>query len=533
MRFGDLSIPKEKRACWGAAARYGLGGFLLTLGTFEGRAPLGIAFLAAARGQVEMMSALCGSVAGAFFIMDFSPGLRYCGILVLIYSVCAAFRDTPYIEQEWFRPVAAAGMTAVTEFAYLLQVEFRGLFPYLAYVSLTGLLCHYLSLLMTRRQKQPHHENTIQQLRRRLELSAAAFRDLYNSFGRATSSRNEENPAVVFDRAAEATCRGCRLCALCWDREYISTFNALNDATPQMMERGKSLPEDYPEHFRSRCLNLPQFLAAVNQELGSLLLRRQYARRLDAERQRTVGQFAQLSEFLGQTARQAEDDTRPSTAEASVYQVGSACRPREGEGVCGDCFSWFETDRGLLYLLISDGMGSGEEARKEASTALRLMEQFLRAGIEPEPALKTINAALTLRNEEAGTFTTLDLLEVNLSSREAALYKYGAAPTYIKRHGGVRRITGTALPVGLQEIQSVPVPTRFPLDSDVFLLMVSDGISDASGDDWLQNLLAGWQGGGPQRLVSVLMAESRKHGGLRDDCSALCLQLSRPPEISI
>ena len=205
--------------------------------------------------------------------------------------------------------------------------------------------------------------------------------------------------------------------------------------------------------------------------------------------------------------------------------MGAASRPREGEGICGDCAAWFETDRGLLYLMISDGMGSGEEARREASTALRLMEQFLRAGVEAEPALKTINAALTLRNEETGTFTTLDLLELDLASGQAALYKYGAAPTYIKRHGGVRRLTGAALPAGLQEIQSVPAPIRFPLEEGVFLLMVSDGIADATGDDWLQNLLAGWQGGGPQRLVSVLMGESRKHGGLQDDCTALCLQL--------
>ena len=41
------------------------------------------------------------------------------------------------------------------------------------------------------------------------------------------------------------------------------------------------------------------------------------------------------------------------------------------------------------------------------------------------------------------------------------------------------------------------------------------------------NLLAGWQGEEPQRLVSLILSESRSHGGLRDDCSVLCLYL--PP----
>ena len=528
MRLEDLSISKERLGRWPGAVRCGLGGFLLTLGSFEGRAPLGVAFLAAARGRADMLCALLGGAAGAALVMDFAAGLRYCGILVLIWAACAAFRDTPYIEREWFRPAAAAGMTAAVELAGLLQDPVRGFFPYLAYVLLSGLLCHYLSLLLARQRERPR-ESAAVKLRRRLELSAAAFRDLYNSFGRTPAARGEENPAVVFDRAAEATCRSCRLCQLCWDQEYISTFNALNDATAAMLDRGRSLPEDYPDHFRHRCLQLPQFLEAVNRELCALLLRRQYQRRLEAERQRTAGQFAQMSEFLGQAARQAEEPLRPAQAKAPPYQVGAASRPREGEGICGDCAAWFETDRGLLYLMISDGMGSGEAARREASTALRLLEQFLRAGVEPEPALKTINAALTLRNEETGTFTTLDLLELDLDAGQAALYKYGAAPTYIKRHGGVRRLTGAALPAGLQEIQSVPSPIRFPLEEGVFLLMISDGVADATGDDWLQNLLAGWQGGGPQRLVSVLMAESRKHGGLQDDCTALCLQLEAGP----
>ena len=527
MKLGDLSLSKERLGRWPKAVRYGLGGFLLTLGTFDGRAPLGVAFLAAARGRTEMLSALCGGAAGALVVMDFTAGLRYCGILVLLYALCAAFRDTAVLEKEWFRPAAAAGTTAAVELAYLIQDRFRSPLAYLTYAALAGLLCHYLSLLLHRQREDGRGESGLQRLRRRLELSAAAFRDLYTSFGRTPSPKTEENPAVVFDRAAEVTCRGCQLCSLCWDKEYIATYNALNDATPAMMERGRSLAEDYPDYFRHRCLQLPRFLAAVNQELGALLLRRQYARRLEAERQRTAGQFAQLSQFLGDTARQSEE-VCPARGEGLPYLLGSACRPREGERVCGDCVAHFETDRGLLYLLISDGMGSGEEARKEASTALRLMEQFLRAGVDPEPALKTINAALTLRNEEAGTFTTMDLLEVRLATREAALYKYGAAPTYIKRHGGVRRITGTALPAGLQEIQSVPAPVRFLLEEDSFLLMISDGVADASGDDWLQDLLAGWQGGGPQRLVSLLMAESRDHGGLRDDCSALCLQFPAP-----
>ena len=92
----------------------------------------------------------------------------------------------------------------------------------------------------------------------------------------------------------------------------------------------------------------------------------------------------------------------------------------------------------------------------------------------------------------------------------------------------MRRLTGTALPAGLQEIQSSPAPLRFTVEPDSFVLLVSDGVAGEEGDDWLQNTLAGWQGEDPQRLVSLLMGESRGRGGLRDDCSALCLQFPAP-----
>ena len=519
------ALTKKQLGPLGENALYAAGGFLSTLLAVGGRAPAAIALLSVCRSQRHLLCLLTGGVLGAAATMEFTAALRQCGILVLIYAVFAAFRDTRCFAWEWFRPGTAAGMTGIVEFAYLLREGLSAgrVMGYFTYLGIIFALSHYLSLLLRRREKAGQ-ESAVSALRRRLRLSAAAFRDLYDSLGRSGGGeRTEEDPAVVFDRAAERACRSCKQCALCWTQNYIDTFNALNDATAAMLQRGRSLEEDYPRHFRERCVRLPEFLAAVNQELGALLLRRQYRRRLEAERQRTRGQYAQLSELLGQAAEGLE--AVPAYRGSGGCVVGGAWRPKEGEKVCGDVITHFETDSGMLCLLLADGMGSGAEASREAANAARLLEQFLRAGVEPEAALKTINAALSLRSEERGSFTTIDLLALNPSQRQAALYKYGAAPTYIKHHGSVRRLTGSALPAGLQEIQQVPPAIRFPLEPDTYVLLVSDGVADSTGDEWLQDFLAGWQGGDPQRLVSLLMAESRSHDGLRDDCSMLCLYL--------
>ena len=153
---------------------------------------------------------------------------------------------------------------------------------------------------------------------------------------------------------------------------------------------------------------------------------------------------------------------------------------------------------------------------------VRLLRQFLEAGIEPGPALKTLNTALSLRGESGGGFTTIDLLALQRASGQAALYKYGAAPSYPKRSGSVSRYTGQSLPAGLQAVREAPECTRLQLTAGSFFVMVSD----AGNDEWLQNLLAGWSGRDANALVSLILAESRGRKGLEDDCAVLVLHLS-------
>ena len=356
--------------------------------------------------------------------------------------------------------------------------------------------------------------------RQRLDRAAGALRDLYDSIGRAAPPAADENPAIVFDRSAEKVCRGCALCELCWQKDYTGTFNAMNDATPYLLERGRALAKDFPDYFTGRCVHLPDLLAAINAELSAFLLRRQYRRQLEETRRSARGQYAQLSELLTATAAGLEA-AAPAMAAGAPCRVGAALRPKEGETVCGDTVASFQTDRGLWCLLLADGMGSGEPARKESALVCRLLQQFLEAGVAPEAALKTLNSAMGLRGAESGAFTTVDLCVYDPGAREAAFYKCGAAPSYIKRGGVVRRVTGASLPVGLQG--PPPDVTKAPLAPGGFAVMVSDGVADPAEDEWLLNLLAGWIGDDPQDLAGLILAESVRRERLRDDCGVQVL----------
>ena len=425
--------------------------------------------------------------------------------------------------------VRAAGVFALSMALFVLPLSpEEGLV--LLYEGLAGTLVFLL--LPTPALRAIHEDETAEDgvrddgLRRKLREASAALRELYDSVSYVRNAP-EENPAVVYDRAAEAVCRDCSLRERCWVNEYNRTYTALSDATPALLRSGQGRGEDFPSYFADRCIRFPSFLAAVNTELHSFLLRRQYRRQVDAAHAQAAGQYAQLSELLSQTAEQPAAAQTGVAAALLPYRIGMTLRPKDGETVSGDCVSTFETDAGELCLLLSDGMGSGEDARRESAMAVRLIERFLRAGVEAPPALKTLNSALNLRAEVSDSFTTIDLLTLSLKSGEGELYKYGAAPSYIKRGGRVRRVSCTCLPAGLAEGALPPEKTHIRLESGSFLVMVTDGVADATNDDWLQQLLTDWDGENPQQLVSAILADSYDHKGTDDDAGVLVLYLPK------
>ena len=206
--------------------------------------------------------------------------------------------------------------------------------------------------------------------------------------------------------------------------------------------------------------------------------------------------------------------------------AGVASANREGQSVSGDAGLWFKDSAGKLNFLLCDGMGSGVEAREDSDTALRLLEKFLRAGLEPEEALNTVGEALALRGEEEGGFTTVDLLQIDLFSGRGAVYKLGAAPTYLRRGGTVERLAGESLPAGVSAgAGSVPDAFDLALDAGDCVLLVSDGITTGRDDRWVRQLLAEFDGLSPQELAGRVLKESAGRTGGGDDRTVIAIKL--------
>ena len=57
-----------------------------------------------------------------------------------------------------------------------------------------------------------------------------------------------------------------------------------------------------------------------------------------------------------------------------------------------------------------------------------------------------------------------------------------------------------------------------------WLVQVSDGVA-GEDDEWLQDLLAGWDGTSPRALAEELLRQSVQRTGGADDCAVLVLAI--------
>lgn len=234
-----------------------------------------------------------------------------------------------------------------------------------------------------------------------------------------------------------------------------------------------------------------------------------------------------LSALLGCPLRDAGSEkgrARLCQREPLMAVAGVAAADREGQSVSGDAGIWFKDPGGWLNFLLCDGMGSGTEARKDSSFALRLLEKFLQAGLTPEEALGTVGEALALRGEEEGGFTTVDLLRVDLFSGRSAVYKLGAAPTYLRRGGQVERLVGESFPAGVAA-GAGPDVFQLTLDAGDCVLLVSDGVTTGQDDQWLRQLLKEFDGLSPQELAGRVLRESGERTGNGDDRTVIALKI--------
>lgn len=205
--------------------------------------------------------------------------------------------------------------------------------------------------------------------------------------------------------------------------------------------------------------------------------------------------------------------------------TGFAKAVKETEKISGDSYSFYEADTGRLLVLLSDGVGSGEEACRESGRVIEMMERLLEAGFAKEPAVQMVNGAMAAAGQEEA-MSTLDVCDIDLYTGNCEFVKVGAACTYIKRGRLVDRLSARNLPLGVFWQMTPEIHNR-TLQSGDYVIMLSDGVLDALsegiGEEAFPEMIGRMEYSNPNEIANQILAYAigQSRGRIRDDMTVL------------
>lgn len=193
---------------------------------------------------------------------------------------------------------------------------------------------------------------------------------------------------------------------------------------------------------------------------------------------------------------------------------------------CGDHIAMFKSENACFYALISDGMGSGEDASLTSDICALFLEKMLAAGNRTELSIRMLNSFIRQKNNGTGDecSATVDLMELDLLSGQAIFAKNGAAPTYVVRGGNVYKLKSRTLPIGILK-DSEPQFLRFRMHPEDVVVMVSDGVTHGNDEcPWLIDLLSSPLPDSMDALRQDILRRAMVSGA-SDDLSAIAIRI--------
>ena len=211
-----------------------------------------------------------------------------------------------------------------------------------------------------------------------------------------------------------------------------------------------------------------------------------------------------------------------------IMTIGMAQETKNNSKQSGDSILNIRLKDGKYLVAISDGMGSGKEAKNSSNQTLRLLENLLVSGFDKKASLDLINNALMNQNKE--TFATLDIAIVDLYEGNVEFIKSAACPTYIKKNKRVQMIRSNSLPTGILEESKLETFDKDINDGEIVVLC-SDGILDSNVEYknkelWIKYLLEDIETTNTQKIANLILEESvdNNYGIAKDDMSVVAFK---------
>ncbi len=219
-----------------------------------------------------------------------------------------------------------------------------------------------------------------------------------------------------------------------------------------------------------------------------------------------------------------------SSKDKYLLRVGIAKTTKDKSVVSGDSYIKTKLDDGKTLIALSDGMGSGPEARKSSKVAIKMLGRLLKTGFERDASIKMINSTMCL-NTKDDMYSTLDIAIFDLFSGNVEIVKNGACPTYVKSGKEVQLIKSLSLPAGILNNIDLVTFDR-DLDDGNIIVMCTDGIIDSNTEYenkelWVRDILAEIETEDVKKIADIILHEAIDYnlGRPKDDMTIVVIKV--------
>ncbi len=209
-----------------------------------------------------------------------------------------------------------------------------------------------------------------------------------------------------------------------------------------------------------------------------------------------------------------------------TLEIGIAKITKSGSILSGDSNVQTSLEDGKYLIAISDGMGTGKNAKKSSNMAIAMLNRLLSSGFDKDTSLRLINSVLSSINEE-DMYATLDIAIFDLYAKNLEFIKNGACPTFVKNKRNVQILKSVSLPTGILNDIDLVVYDKDLNQGDI-LVMCSDGIIESSEEYtnkelWLKFLLEEIEIEEPQKIADIILSEAidNNYGRPKDDMTVI------------
>lgn len=209
----------------------------------------------------------------------------------------------------------------------------------------------------------------------------------------------------------------------------------------------------------------------------------------------------------------------------TAYSVeAGSCQISAADGAPGDVSEIFDCGQ-WSYALLSDGMGTGEQARAAALGLTGCLKDMICAGFSVMSAAGLCSALLECMLPEE-SFATLDLLRVNRRTGAAEIYKAGGCNSFIYSDGAQSSASAGGYPIGILDRCDIKLH-RFSVKKNAAVIMLTDGALGVTSEECLEALNCGIDLPASELAALIMARSERPETSKKDDASVSVVKIGR------